>query len=128
MALLESLRSLKPKGGEPGILITEKLVDANNDGIVEGLEDMLSVNAFRRTLTNAVSIQAMWPFLLLLGGCVFFCDVFVRRVAIHFGWVKNAWDKAMSVFGRTEEKLEPSRISRLPVSYTHLTLPTIYSV
>ena len=44
---------------------------------------------------------------------MFFCDVFVRRVAIHFGWVKNAWDKAMSVFGRTEEKLEPSRISRL---------------
>lgn len=113
MALLESLRSLKPKGGEPGILITEKLVDANNDGIVDGLGDMLSVNAFRPTLTNAVSIQAMWPFLLLLGGWVFFFDVFVRRVAIQFDWVKTAWNKAASVFGRTEEKVESSRISRL---------------
>ena len=113
MSLLDSLRSLKPRGGEAGALITEGLIDQNNDGIVDGLDDMLSVNAFRPTLTNAVSIEAMWPFLLLLGGWVFFFDVLVRRVAIHFEWVKTIWNKVKAVFGRTEEAAQPSRLSRL---------------
>ena len=113
MSLLDSLRSLKPRGGDAGALITEGLIDQNNDGIVDGLDDMLSVNAFRPTLTNAVSIEAMWPFLLLLGGWVFFFDVLVRRVAIHFEWVKTIWNKVKAVFGRTEEAAQPSRLSRL---------------
>ena len=113
MALLDSLRSLKPRGGEAGVLISEGLTDENKDGIVDRLDDMLSVNAFRPTLTNAISIESMWPFLLLLGACVFFVDVLVRRVAITFQWVNTLWSKAKSAFGRKEEVATTSRISRL---------------
>ncbi len=39
---------------------------------------------FRRDLPQAVSTQDIWPWLVLLASCVFFADVFVRRVQVDF--------------------------------------------
>ena len=105
MALLESLCSLTPEGGEAGELIPESLLG--------GINDMLGVDTFRQTLPKAFSINAMWPYLMLLAGWVFFFDVLVRRVALHFGWIKTAWNKFLSIFGRAEEEAAPNPMSRL---------------
>ncbi len=74
MALLQSLASFEPTGGEAGMLANVPLADRN-------LKQLLEENTFRPTLTAALSIQDIWPFLLLLGTSVFFTDVFVRRVS-----------------------------------------------
>jgi hypothetical protein len=44
-------------------------------------------DTFRHNLAKAVSVQDVWPLVLLLVACVFFGDVFVRRVTVGFGWV-----------------------------------------
>lgn len=79
-ALLVTLASMKPDGGEEGKVI-EGIIDPKN------MEPLLGVDTFRRTLKRSVSIQDIWPWMVLLGACLFLGDVFVRRVAINFEWV-----------------------------------------
>jgi hypothetical protein len=44
-------------------------------------------NSFRHDLARATSPQDIWHLLLLVGGCLFFFDVFFRRVQIGFQWL-----------------------------------------
>ncbi|QDU29832.1 von Willebrand factor type A domain protein [Anatilimnocola aggregata] len=80
-AILTSLASYKPKGGEAGKLIDGPLMK-------EAVPELIKQNdTFRRTLQKANSSQDIWPAFLLLAGCVFLADVFVRRVQVNFEWV-----------------------------------------
>ena len=77
LSLLGDLAALEPRGGTVGQL-------ASNSLTAESVPQLLQQNSFRPTLTNSISIQDIWPFLLMLGSAIFFSDVFVRRVAVHW--------------------------------------------
>jgi hypothetical protein len=70
------LSKFEPKGGSAGQI-------AEGDLTGETASDLLKMNPFRPDLKQTVSIQSVWPWLLVLCGSVFFVDVFVRRVAIR---------------------------------------------
>jgi uncharacterized membrane protein/Mg-chelatase subunit ChlD len=90
-ALLKALVRLKPKDGKEGVLIDGKL-DPND------FSSLLAVNSFRRDLAPAVSSKDVWPFFLVLMSCLFFADIFVRRVTVNFDWVAPAVDWVRSKF------------------------------
>lgn len=113
LPLLKALAELKPKGGEAGIIMSQSLTS-------NSIPDLLKENTFRPTLSASISIQDIWPFMLMIGAAVFFSDVFVRRVATsfwanafafllipfswlaYFGWrwyqIANSFDSTQSVF------------------------------
>jgi uncharacterized membrane protein/Mg-chelatase subunit ChlD len=77
MRLLKDLAAMEPRGGQAGSFSKTSLT---NDTVDQVLEQ----NSFRPTLTNSISIQDIWPFLLMCGTAVFFSDVFVRRVSLQW--------------------------------------------
>jgi hypothetical protein len=101
--LLEQLGRLTPKGGSPG-----RWIDApENAGHLEAL---LSVDTFRHDLPKATSSQDIWHYLVLWGSCLFFCDVFVRRVQVGFAWVPALVGR---VLRRQREAPQAETIERL---------------
>jgi uncharacterized membrane protein/Mg-chelatase subunit ChlD len=104
--LLKGLAETSPKGGEPGIL--------RGGPEPTPMPERFAVNSFRRDLAKAVSSNFVWPWLLLLSGCLFFGDVFVRRVAVDFEWIGPAVAQLRSrVFGRHEETAPDRELARL---------------
>lgn len=91
MALLSGLARLQPKGGESGQVIDEPL----------------SVDTFREGLAPAISSQDVWPLFVMLTACIFFADVFVRRVTIGSDWVVPA---AQWVRNRLFPNREPAEV------------------
>ncbi len=100
--LLKNLAASKPKEGTPGRFRDD----------AGGSTDAKDVNSFRRDLAEAVSANFVWPWLLLVAGCLFFTDVFVRRVAISFQWIGQGmeWIKRR---WRHEESAPEAEIARL---------------
>ncbi len=82
-ALLTSLAHVAPKDGAAGQVID---APANLTGD-ERLAHMLETNEFRRDLAPATSSQGVWHLLVLTASCLFFFDIFVRRVTVSFAWV-----------------------------------------
>ena len=82
--LLKSLAGLEPKQGAAGKVIAD---DNPNDTPTQQMAKLLEFNTFRHDLPPATSSQDVWPLLLLVGACLFFGDVLVRRVAINFDWL-----------------------------------------
>jgi uncharacterized membrane protein len=80
-ALLDQIAGMTPKGGRTGTIIEAKNEKA------DPLEQMLMVNTYRHDLAKASSSQDAWNYYLLIAGCLFFGDVFFRRVQVNFGWV-----------------------------------------
>jgi hypothetical protein len=80
---LNSLVQFDVANGEKGTLIKGELDE-------QGLEDLLSVNTFRPSLSVKIDIRDIWPLLLVVCGGVFFADVFVRRVAVNFAFIPRA--------------------------------------
>jgi hypothetical protein len=78
MRLIERLAESKPQGGDSGKVLPE-LSD-------QKMEDLLGFDTYRPGLPPARSLKDIWPLALLLGASLFFADVFVRRVAVDFGW------------------------------------------
>jgi len=101
--LLERLAQMKPKGGSPGRLI-EPWDKASST------ESLLAVDPFRHDLPKATSSQDIWYYLVLVGSCLFFFDVFVRRVQVSFAWVPRL---AGRLLRRTPAAEEPATIQRL---------------
>ncbi len=100
-ALLDQLVSLVPEGGKRGQLIL-------GPEHFDDLKPYLAVNTFRRDLAKATSSQPVWYYLVLVGSCLFFFDVFVRRVQVSFAWVPALAGRVRDrVFGR---KGEPEKI------------------
>ncbi len=105
-ALLETLASNTPKGGSPGKVIPVRLDGAAVPTSPTG-EDT-TVNTFRRDVAPTVSSNYIWPWLILLSGCVFFGDVFIRRVAVEFDWLYTAIGRVMDFVLRREKAAAPS--------------------
>ena len=93
-ALMETLVSIRPRGGQVGNLAPELGTQPS--------EELINTNAFRGGLALARSIRDAWPWFALLGCCLFLADVFVRRVAIDLGWIGRRWKRFRSVDNATE--------------------------
>lgn len=109
MALIQSLAQLRPKGGEIG-RVTPAPIDKTQ------LDKLLSVDTFRKGLPPAISSQDVWPLFLVVMGCVFFADVFIRRVTISFGWVMTLVRWIRAKLGRGETAQPEERLLRLRTS------------
>ncbi|MEM7783201.1 MAG: VWA domain-containing protein [Planctomycetota bacterium] len=97
LPLLESLSQFQPADGKRGEIITvdedllerqKEIVQRRSAGRPVSDDDLdtlkyspFQTNTFRPTLTTALNIADMWPYLVLLCGVFFFSDVFVRRVS-----------------------------------------------
>lgn len=107
VALLRTLAAHTPKGGEAGQLLEGDLERGK-------LERLLEFDTFRHNLSKAISRQDIWPLVLLITACVFFGDVLVRRVTVHFYWIGPAlaflWAE---VLRRPSEEKPDERIERL---------------
>jgi hypothetical protein len=98
--LLKDLAALTPKGSEPGVVIEDKTG--------EGLEALLHYDPFRHNLQKATSRQDVWHWLLLAGACLFFADVFNRRVTVDLAWAKPYVTRAVDKILRREPVPVPS--------------------
>lgn len=105
--LLERLAAIVPAGGAPGQVIPEPS-DA------ETLEKAADINVFRRDLPRASSRQAAWHMLAFLVGCLFFADVFNRRVMVDPTWLLAglAWAR--------DRVLRRERLQPVPASMARL--------
>lgn len=98
LALLKMLAETKPRGGDRGQVLGE---DLNR----ESLEELTSADTFRQSLEKAVSSQDIWPLILLIAACVFFADVFIRRVTVDFTWVPVTWRALTKRLGWDEDEV-----------------------
>ncbi len=78
VALLESMAELAPPGGRPGLVMQGTLSDPR------GMAKLMDVDSFRRDLPPAARRQGVWHLLVFAAGCLFFFDIFLRRVAVSF--------------------------------------------
>ena len=107
LPLLETLASLPAKDGPAGNFVQVGLQ-------ADSREQLLASNPFRRDLAPAIANQPVWPWLLLIGSCVFFTDVFVRRVQIQFDWVMPVVTRVRDfVMRRQRAAPVPETMSRL---------------
>ncbi|HEY2839385.1 MAG TPA: VWA domain-containing protein [Pirellulales bacterium] len=107
VSLLESIAELRPKQGEPGALIEGSLEPG-------GMQDLLAVDSFRRDLPKASRAQDVWHLLVLSAACLFFCDVFLRRVSINLTWAAPLLLRLQNrLLGRTPPPVAPEFMSRL---------------
>jgi hypothetical protein len=107
LALLETLSGLEPTGGSQGRIIEGPLEEGK-------LNTLLKTDTFRHNLRKAISSDYVWPLLLLIAGCVFFADVFVRRVALSFEWLGPVWRRSRDFVLRRQPEAEPDqRLQRL---------------
>ena len=82
-ALLDELAGMTPKGtpSKPG-----KVIRATGDS--KRTDALLAVDTFRHgELPKATSTQDAWFYVVLVGSCLFFFDVFFRRVQVSLAWV-----------------------------------------
>jgi uncharacterized membrane protein len=109
-ALLESLARVVPKGGAAG-----KVIDAPANLPPEvRLTKLLETDTFRHDLKPATSSQGVWHLLVLAASCLFFCDVFVRRVSVSLGWLSPlAADLRARILGRPVRRDVEATIERL---------------
>ena len=103
--LLKSLANVTV-GGESG-----RIHPVNFEKDIPNSEDS---NTFRESPVKSTSTQNIWPTLMLIAGCLFLADVFVRRVAINFEWVGPLVSQVRNaVTGGEEETTSDERMSRL---------------
>jgi hypothetical protein len=108
VALFTALAGTKPAGGEPGKIVQGELVKGAVDRLVA------SVDTFRRTLAKAISSEDFWPIFLLIAALIFFVDIFIRRVTVHFYWVLPAFAYAYNrALGRGQVEVRDERLERL---------------
>jgi uncharacterized membrane protein len=114
-SLLQSIAELSAKDGEAGRKLPDlPEVPENNEQALQSLEPQLAVDPFRRDLPQAVATQDIWPWLVLMGSCVFFADVFVRRVQLDWQWLQPVWARfAEVVLRRQRHEAAPETMARL---------------
>ncbi|MCI0492528.1 MAG: glutamine amidotransferase, partial [Planctomycetes bacterium] len=113
VTLLESIAKLLTKAGDPGKLLPP-LPEVPETKEEESLGPQLAVDPYRHDLPLAIAIQDIWPWLVLVGSCLFFADVFVRRVQVSFDWLGPVWTRAGDIVLRRErEVVAPETMERL---------------
>ncbi len=106
-ALLGQLAASVPKGGAAG-----KVIEAAGQG--PPLEQLAAVNPFRHDLLKATSRQDIWHYLVLLACCLFFGDIFIRRVQVNLAWVPPLAGRARDfVLRRRPPPAAPPTMDRL---------------
>ncbi len=92
--LLAQIAALQPRNR-----ILEQ--DAAAGQVISGknVDEMLQFDTFRRTLPQPVASQEIWHWVLFAAGCLFFVDVFQRRVSIDWayfgGLVRERFDRLL---------------------------------
>jgi len=106
--LLGRLRETVPKEGQPGVL-----VDAGADS--EAAASLATVDSFRREgLPKAIHSRDVWHEIVFCVGCLFFFDVFLRRVTVGFGWLVPLAGRVRTwAFGGSVPVSQPATIARL---------------
>jgi hypothetical protein len=114
-ALLERLASLPAKQGEVGKLLPPlPLLPEDTEKADQALAAQLKFDPYRRDLPKATAQLDIWPWLVLAASCIFFADVFVRRVQVDFQWLAPIWARfAEVVLGRERQEASPETMSRL---------------
>ncbi|QDS98372.1 VWA domain-containing protein [Adhaeretor mobilis] len=109
LTLLESLADLQAGDGPVGELLEGGLNDVSTSS-----DDGSAPNPFRFDLPPAVANQSIWPWLVVLGSCLFWSDIFIRRVQLNLEWLKPVWLKVTNfVLRRQVEAPVPETMSRL---------------
>jgi uncharacterized membrane protein/Mg-chelatase subunit ChlD len=112
MPLLESMAGLTPSDGEPGKLMEP--LSGTTPAQRNAFAPQLAFDPYRRDLPPAVASRDIWPLLVLLGSCVFFADIFVRRVQVSFLWLLPLVSRMLDAVLRRERAAEePQTMSRL---------------
>lgn len=113
--LLTSIAALTAKKGEPGKLMPPlPEVPADSEKAEQKLQPELAIDPYRRDLPLAVSRQDIWPWLVLAASCVFFGDVFVRRVQVNLQWLFPIWTRLVDIVLRREHEVAaPATMARL---------------
>jgi hypothetical protein len=115
MRLIEQLANSTPLGGQTGKVLPE-LNDTD-------MEELLRFDTYRPGLPPARSLKDIWPLVVLLGASLFLADVFIRRVAVDFGWPLRKLAAFMSQMKTSEvdlarqKSLERLRSSKSQVSH-----------
>jgi hypothetical protein len=92
LALLDSVAQLSARGGHPGAMYRQGLDP-------QAIREPNAINPFRRDLQPVTSTQPVWPWFVVVGSCLFWCDVFVRRVQFPDGWLGSIADKVRRLVG-----------------------------
>jgi hypothetical protein len=107
LPLLASLAKLHAGDGPAGVLVEGGLD-------VKPSADNPAASPFRRDLPPVSSNQSIWPWVIVAASCVFWGDVFVRRVHIDLSWLPPALGRLRDVVLRRRRDVEaPAMISRL---------------
>ena len=108
LTLLQDIAAITPDGGKPGIVMEHEKLPINDPKFAE------QFNNFRHDLRKATSREDIWYLLLFTASCLFFFDVFFRRVQVSFAWVGAAVDAiGLAVFGREPAPVTGETMSRL---------------
>jgi uncharacterized membrane protein len=115
VTLLERLAGMPAMRGQPGRLLPPlPPVPEDAEQAQRVLKPQLAVDPYRRDLPQAVASQDIWPWLVLAASCVFFGDVFVRRVQIDLRWLIPIWSRfAEFALGRQPHEPAPETMARL---------------
>lgn len=105
-ALLVQLAERVPRGGEAGTVIESSRGLADTAGL-------LGVNVFRPGVIPAVERTAMWPWAVLVAACLFWSDVFCRRVHVSFAWLGQYLSKLKLKQAGAEKPAADERLARL---------------
>jgi uncharacterized membrane protein len=106
-ALLQSLLE-KPGDAQPAGNLVETGLDMSK------MEELMESNPFRHDLPPALANEPIWPNLLVLASCLFFADVFVRRVQVNWQWLTPLWGRVLDKVLRRQPVVKtPETMSRL---------------
>ena len=112
LSLIDSLAQQQPQGGTAGQVLPALEAEVT--------ESLIGTDVFRSGLAPARSIQDAWPWFVLVASCLFLADVFVRRVTIHFDWLKNLFSKQdqAAMDQQTKSRLESLNQTKQKVGKT----------
>jgi uncharacterized membrane protein len=105
--LLETLAAMTPQGGQSGQIAPVGLERDQFDAL-------LNLDTFRDGLRRAITRRDVWPIVLVIVAAVFWGDVFIRRVTVHFYWIAPAFRWLVNrVLRRPSEQVVDQRLERL---------------
>jgi Mg-chelatase subunit ChlD len=107
LPLLKSIARLEAAGGPEGVFV-EGGVEARSAA------DQSEPGPFRRDLPAVSSNQSVWPWIVVAASCVFWGDVFVRRVHVDLSWLAPVVARLRDRVLRRHRAVEtPATMSRL---------------
>jgi len=105
LALLEAIARLQPAGGRPGQIAELRDTRSTAGGPLP--------DPFRRDLPTSTTSREAWYLLVFFGTCVFFADVFHRRVHVDGSWAIGAMARVRDKLLRRRTEHADDRIERL---------------